>query len=143
MEISLFNNYGDVSFDYETIIKDLETIFKEKMNCNKEASLILVNLEEIHKINKEYRHKDYPTDVISFEDHEDDYIGDIFICIEKVFEQALAYGHSNEREFAFLLCHGLLHLLGYDHLNPEDEKEMFEKQDEILNNTKYRRIKNG
>lgn len=139
MEINIFNNYGDISFDFEQIVKDLEQVFTEKMQVNESASLILVNLDEIHKMNLEYRHLDYPTDVISFEDRDEEYLGDIFICIDKVFEQANSYGHSNMREFAFLLCHGLLHLLGYDHLNPEEEKIMFTKQDEILDNTNYRR----
>jgi probable rRNA maturation factor len=139
MEINIFNNYGDLSFDFKQIVKDLETVFTEKMQVKESASLILVNLEEIHKMNLEYRHLDYPTDVISFEDRDEEYLGDIFICLDKVTEQANTYGHSNMREFAFLLCHGLLHLLGYDHLNPEDEKIMFTKQDEILDHTNYRR----
>ena len=75
----------------------------------------------------------------SFEEYEDDYLGEIFICEEKVYEQATSYNHSNEREFAFLLTHGLLHLLGYDHIEKEDEVIMFQKQDELLNKTIYRR----
>lgn len=108
-------------------------------------SLILVDASEIHRMNKEYRGLDRPTDVISFEedDEEDDtYLGDIFICIDKVYEQALAYGHSKEREFAFLLVHGILHLSGYDHIQKEDEIIMFAKQDEILNNLGLRRENN-
>lgn len=144
MNINLFNNYPNkISFDFEKIIKDLE-----QYPSDKEISLILVDLEEIHKINKEYRNIDRPTDVISFEadidedipsDEEDNYAGDIFLCIDKVYEQALSYGHSVEREFAFLLCHGVLHLHGYDHMNEEDEKEMFAKQEEILEKLNYRR----
>ena len=72
-------------------------------------------------------------------EHEEDYLGEIFICEEKVYEQAISYDHSNEREFAFLLTHGLLHLLGYDHIEKEDEVVMFKKQDELLNKTIYRR----
>jgi probable rRNA maturation factor len=139
MEINVFNNYGDISFDYEAITKDLEILFTKQMNITKSLSLILVTLEEIHTINKQYRHIDLPTDVISFEDEEEDYLGDIFICIEKVFDQAESYGHSVKREFAFLLCHGVLHLLGYDHLNDKDAKVMFAKQDELLNQTEYKR----
>ena len=144
MNINLFNNYPNkISFDFEKIIKDLE-----QYPSDKEISLILVDLEEIHKINKEYRNIDRPTDVISFEadidedipfDEEDNYAGDIFLCIDKVYEQALSYGHSVEREFAFLLCHGVLHLHGYDHMNEEDEKKMFAKQEEILEKLNYRR----
>ena len=138
MKIELYNNYQkEINFDFEKIIKDVETL-----NSNAEIALILVDIDEIHKINKEYRHKDYPTDVISFEsdDEEDEnYRGEIFLCGDKVYEQAKLYEHSNEREFAFLLVHGVLHLHGYDHMTEEDEKVMFAKQDEILNKLNYKR----
>lgn len=144
MTINIFNNYeGNINFDYEKIVRDLETYFTNELKIKEEVSLILVDIKEIQKINKEYRHLDYPTDVISFEDKIEDYLGDIFICMEKVNEQAQTYQHSVEREFAFLTCHGLLHLLGYDHLNPTDEAIMFTKQEEILEKTNYRRIING
>ncbi|CCY07219.1 MAG: rRNA maturation RNase YbeY [Coprobacillus sp.] len=138
MKIELYNNYQkEINFDFEKIIKDVETL-----DSNAEIALILVDIDEIHKINKEYRHKDYPTDVISFEsdDEEDEnYRGEIFLCVDKVYEQAKLYEHSNEREFAFLLVHGVLHLHGYDHMTEEDEKVMFAKQDEILNKLNYKR----
>lgn len=105
-----------------------------------EFSVIIVDNKRIHEINKEYRGIDRPTDVISFalEDNEeiefDHYrvLGDIYISIDKVREQAKEYGHSEKRELAFLTVHGFLHLLGYDHMKPEDEKVMFAKQEEIL-----------
>lgn len=138
MKIELYNNYQkEINFDFEKIIKDVETL-----DSNAKIALILVDIDEIHKINKEYRHKDYPTDVISFEsdDEEDEnYRGEIFLCVDKVYEQAKLYEHSNEREFAFLLVHGVLHLHGYDHMTEEDEKVMFAKQDEILNKLNYKR----
>lgn len=138
MKIELYNNYQkEINFDFEKIIKDVETL-----DSNAEIALILVDIDEIHKINKEYRHKDYPTDVISFEsdDEEDEnYRGEIFLCVDKVYEQAKLYEHSNEREFAFLLVHGVLHLHRYDHMTEEDEKVMFAKQDEILNKLNYKR----
>ena len=141
MIINLFNNYNkEINFDFEKIIKDVE-----KYESNKEISLILVDKDEIHKINLEYRHKDYPTDVISFEAYEEDieednnYAGDIFLCIDKVYEQATEYGHSLEREFAFLLVHGVLHLHGYDHIEKNDEVIMFAKQEEFLNFLNYKR----
>ncbi len=141
MIINLYNNYNkEIKFDFEKIIKDIESI--DDVNKNSELSLILVDSDEIHKMNKEYRGKDYVTDVISFEqdDEEDEnYRGDIFLCIDKVYEQAEKYEHSNEREFAFLLVHGVLHLHGYDHIEEDDEKVMFAKQDEILNKLNYRR----
>jgi probable rRNA maturation factor len=76
--------------------------------------------------------------VLSFPDRDEEYLGDIFISIDKVYEQAKQYNHSVEREFAFLLTHGILHLLGYDHENTNDEKKMIAKQEEILK--KYRRV---
>lgn len=140
MKINLFNNYkGEISIDYKKIIKVLEDAFNKRFETSKDVSLILVDINEIHKINLEYRHIDRPTDVISFEEFEEDYLGEIFICVDKVYAQASEFGHSNEREFAFLLCHGLLHLHGYDHMNEKDEKIMFDLQDEILDGTIYKR----
>ena len=149
MEIKIFNNYNKkIDFDYEKIINDFLN-YEEFKNELTEISLILVDNEEIKKINKEYRNKDYATDVISFESNEDEYdeleesdvkyLGDIFLSIDKVYEQASLYGHSVEREFAFLLCHGILHLHGYDHLEEDDEIIMFDKQDKILNDLNYKR----
>ena len=109
------------------------------------VSVSFVDNEFIHRINREYRHIDRPTDVISFAflDNEEDKdsqlhgqgivcLGDIYISIDKAKEQAEEYGHSLKRELSFLFVHGLLHLLGYDHMTPEDEKVMFALQDEIL-----------
>ena len=139
MIINLYNNLEEeIKFDYEGIINTFEKGLEEE----NEVSLILVSLEEIHRMNKEYRGLDRPTDVISFEetDEEDEnYLGDIFICIDKVYEQAKSYEHSNEREFAFLLLHGILHLSGYDHIEKEDEIIMFKKQDELLEKLGFRR----
>lgn len=110
------------------------------------ASYVFVSQEEIHQINKDYRQIDRPTDVISFAYIDEDStreipeeLGDIFICTEKVFEQAMEYGHTPYRECAFLITHGILHLLGYDHIQPEDEEQMFALQDQILNALKITR----
>lgn len=140
MKINLFNENNLLKqIDYEKIISDIENLFNNEFDCNKDVSVIFVDSNEIHEMNKLYRNIDRPTDVLSFEEHEDDYLGEIFICEEKVYEQALNYNHSNEREFAFLLTHGLLHLLGYDHMTKEDEIIMFNKQNELLDKTMYRR----
>ena len=104
-------------------------------------SIIFVTEEEIRRINREYRNIDRVTDVISFafEDSKDlvyndiRVLGDIYICIKRMQEQAQEYGHSEKRELAFLTVHGLLHLLGYDHMTLEDEKEMFGLQELVLN----------
>ena len=106
-----------------------------------EASIIIVDNKKIRKINKEYRNIDKETDVISFALEDDEtfinipvrILGDIYISIDKAKLQAEEYGHSLKRELAFLTVHGMLHLLGFDHMNKEDEKVMFKKQDEILN----------
>lgn len=88
MEINVFNNYsGEINLNYEKIIKDCGDYFK----IDKSASLILLDNEEIHKINLQYRGVDRPTDVISFEEDDEDYIGEIFISIDKVYEQAENY----------------------------------------------------
>ena len=103
-------------------------------------NIIIVDSETIHSINKEYRGVDRPTDVISFALEDDtsfvstEYriLGDIYISIDKAKEQAESYGHSLKREISFLTVHGLLHLLGYDHMTEEEEKEMFGLQELIL-----------
>ena len=110
-----------------------------------EVSITFVTNEAIHEINRQYRDKDQPTDVISFALEElgegeieivgegiPRVLGDIIISVERTKEQAVEYGHSFERELGFLAVHGFLHLLGYDHMTPEDEKVMFGKQEEIL-----------
>ena len=103
-------------------------------------NIIFVDNERIHEINKEYRKVDRVTDVISFalEDNQDivyeDFrlLGDIYIAIDVAYDQAIEYNHSREREVCFLATHGVLHLLGYDHMTEEEEKEMFGIQEELL-----------
>ena len=112
-----------------------------------EMSITFVNNEEIHEINREYREKDAPTDVISFALEDEGFdelpinlegfdiprnIGDIIVSVEKIAEQANDFNHSFERELGFLVVHRFLHLNGYDHMNEEDEKEMFDLQRKIL-----------
>lgn len=130
----------------ELVAKLLEfAAIQEKVTEGSEVSVTFVNNERIHEINKEYRQKDAPTDVISFAMEEmgegeieiigEDVpavLGDIIISIDRTKEQAEEYGHSYERELGFLAIHGFLHLLGYDHMNEEDEKVMFSRQKELL-----------
>lgn len=119
----------------------IEYALKHENVENAIMNVIIVDNEKIHKINKEYRGIDRPTDVISFALEDDktfvntDFrvLGDIYISIDKVYEQADAYGHSFRRELSFLAVHGVLHLLGYDHMEKSDEEIMFGKQEEILN----------
>ena len=125
-EIDELNEYVEYLFNYMNI--------KDSV-----MSIILVDNDYIHKINKEYRNIDRETDVISFaleegEDIEEPVktLGDIYISIDRVYSQAKEYGHSIKRELFFLVTHGFLHLLGYDHMNKEDEEKMFSLQEEIL-----------
>ena len=105
-------------------------------------NVIIINNEDIHNLNKNYRDIDRPTDVITFalEDYKDNInvgirmLGDIYISYDKVVSQALEYGHSIKREICFLAVHGILHLLGYDHMIKEDEEKMFKLQKELLEN---------
>ena len=105
-----------------------------------EICVNIVSNEEIHELNLSHRGIDRPTDVLSFPANEgeeilalpDGFLGDIIISAEKAVEQAEEYGHSLLREIAFLTLHGTLHLLGYDHMNEEDEREMFALQRAIL-----------
>ncbi|WP_049424337.1 rRNA maturation RNase YbeY [Staphylococcus warneri] len=118
---------------------------QEEISEDAELSITFVDKSEIQEINKMYRDKDKVTDVISFALEEDEpdidmsefdiprVLGDIIICTDVAQEQSESYGHSFERELGFLALHGFLHLLGYDHMNEEDEKEMFCHQDAILN----------
>ena len=124
----------------------LEYALKKEKLDNVEFNVIFVDSNKIHEINKEYRGIDRVTDVISFalEDNIDiklDHrlLGDIYICVERAEEQAKEYEHSFLREISFLMIHGLLHLLGYDHMEEEDEKVMFGKQEEILDEYGIRR----
>jgi probable rRNA maturation factor len=117
----------------------------ENVEDNSEVSVTFVSNERIHEINREFRDKDAPTDVISFAMEElgegeiqligdllPRVLGDIIISIPKAEEQAKEYGHSFIRELGFLSVHGFLHLLGYDHMEKEEEEKMFSRQKEIL-----------
>ncbi len=119
------------------------------LTFNPIVSVTIVNNKHIHRINHKYRDVDRPTDVISFAfldgNNQRDKIfhsqelvplGDIYISYEKAIEQAQEYRHPLEREMSFLFVHGLLHLLGYDHMTKEDEEVMFKLQEEILNKRK-------
>ena len=127
---------------YGIVKKDLKRTLKmEKVN-NAFFSVVLVDEKKIQEINKEYRNIDRVTDVISFAFEDNDkreyndirVLGEIYICIPRMKEQAKMYGHNETREIAFLAVHGLLHLLGYDHTkSKEDEEIMFGKQELVLN----------
>ena len=133
--------------DYEYLYKVIEATLKHEKVANAIFSIVFVDDDEIHRINREYRNVDRITDVISFafEDSKDleynDFrmLGDIYICIPQMKRQAESYGHSEKRELSFLTVHGLLHLLGYDHMEIEDEKKMFALQELILDEQNIKR----
>lgn len=144
IDLALINELENFDDDYENIYRQIiqEACQQLHLSDDLELSVIFVNDERIHEINRDYRQIDRSTDVISFalEDNEQFYVegmprelGDIFISIDHAKKQADEYGHSFYREMCFLFTHGLLHLLGYDHMNEEDEKEMFTLQNDILN----------
>ncbi len=147
----------ELPFDVEDILNKVIERALDQEECPYEVNVavLLTDNEGIHAMNKEYRDIDRPTDVLSFpnvdyevpadfsgiEDYVEDYfdpesgelcLGDIVISIDKVYEQAKEYGHAPLREFAFLVAHSMLHLLGYDHMEPDEAKVMETKQEEIL-----------
>lgn len=145
IEIEFFDETKKITEEHFKLINDLLSYAAEKEEVKgSELSITFVDADRITEINREYRGKDYATDVISFalDDGEEDpvifgedfphLLGEIVICVEKISEQANEYNHSFERELGFLTVHGFLHLLGYDHMTEEDEKEMFDKQKDIL-----------
>ncbi|MGZ9818718.1 rRNA maturation RNase YbeY [Peribacillus simplex] len=147
LAIDLMDETNEVTEEAQQLVESILQFAARKENIEKdtELSVTFVDNDRIREINKEYRHKDSATDVISFaleEMGENEVeivgaemprmLGDIIISIERTKEQAEEYGHSFDRELGFLALHGFLHLLGFDHMNEEDEKEMFTKQKEIL-----------
>ncbi|MDI9519476.1 MAG: rRNA maturation RNase YbeY [Bacillota bacterium] len=143
MSVTIFNKTKGSNL--KEYYKDIYLLFDEtlkKLNIEKDydVSVILVRSKKIQEINYEFRNINNPTDVISFAMLDDEIVnveesndlGDIYINVDSVVSQAKEYGHSIRREFCFLFLHGLLHCLGYDHINEEDEKVMFSLQKEIL-----------
>ena len=140
-KIEIFNETEKEIKELETVEKVLISAIKKENLENIVFNLIIVNNEYIHELNKNYRNIDRETDVITFALEDEDSIvlpnservlGDIYISIEKAESQALEYGHGLLRELSFLAVHGFYHLLGYDHMNKEDEEVMFKKQEEVL-----------
>ena len=131
----------------EELIRGAVTFALAKNNVAGDVCVLITDAEEIQRLNFSYRQIDRVTDVLTFPAWEGDvilcppdgYLGDIAICFERAQEQAEEYGHSLERELAFLAVHGALHLLGYDHMEPDDERKMLAQQDEILNELGYHR----
>ena len=141
MEIEIFNETNE---DLENELEELKTLL---INVSKDEGLdnilfnvIIIDNDRIRQLNNNYRGIDRETDVISFALEDDKtfnleeirVLGDIYISVEKARSQAIEYGHSFKRELSFLAIHGFLHLLGYDHMEKEEEEIMFKKQEEVL-----------
>ena len=143
----IFNETNENIEEIKDIKKVLNVAIKKLKLKNIEFNIIITNNEFIHELNKKYRNIDRETDVISFalEDDnifpeiEEKVLGDIYISIDKAKSQAVEYGHSFKREICFLAVHGFLHLNGYDHMEKEEEKIMFDLQEEILNEAQISR----
>lgn len=125
--------------DYEYLYDIIDQALKKLKLKNVSFSVILTDDKEVHNLNKKYRGIDKTTDVLSFALNDSgsinlpiNLLGDIYISIPKMKEQALIYETGEERELSFLTIHGLLHLLGYNHMNEEDEKIMIALQKELL-----------
>lgn len=138
----IFNNLTEEKVEEEKLLEEVLTFAmkKEKLE-NTSFDVIFVDNNYIHELNKNYRNIDRETDVITFALEDDDTIingsslrmlGDIYISLDKAHSQAEEYGHSFKRELSFLAVHGFYHLLGYDHMTEEEEKIMFGKQEEVL-----------
>jgi probable rRNA maturation factor len=147
LEIDFIDETSEITASAQQLVENVLQFAAQKENIEEgtELSVTFVDNRRIQEINKEYRNKDAATDVISFameEMGEDEMkiigadiprvLGDIIISIERTKEQADEYGHSFDRELGFLALHGFLHLLGFDHMTESDEKVMFTKQKEIL-----------
>lgn len=147
-ELEIFNQTGEEIAELETVKKVLEYAIKKEKLDKVIFNVIIVDNDYIHQLNKNYRNIDRETDVITFalEDEKEmvapegeRILGDIYISFDKAKAQALEYGHSLLRELSFLAVHGFYHLLGYDHQTKEEEKVMFQKQEEVLHDCKIER----
>ncbi|MGM9878391.1 MAG: rRNA maturation RNase YbeY [Bacilli bacterium] len=140
MKDYIFNTTNE-NIDVEELDKVIKFACNHLKIENPLLNIVIVDNKKIQEINREYRNKDAVTDVISFAFEEVDdvnyedfrFLGEIYISYERCVSQASDYGHSVKREFCYLAVHGLLHLLGYDHMVDEDKKIMRALEEEILN----------
>ena len=139
-DYKIIDEYG-CDFDYSYLNKIIDKTLEMENVLSSNFAIVFIDDEKMHELNKNYRGIDRTTDVLSFAFEDNNKIcynirqlGEIFVSIPKMRLQAKEYGHSEKRELAFLIVHGILHLLGYDHtLGLKEEKEMFEKQELVLN----------
>lgn len=133
-------NYVNTS-NYRSFMNEVAKEASKELNVteNKLLNVVICDNDMIKEYNKNYRNIDKETDVLSFPSDEEGELGDILISIDKAKSQAKEYGHTLKRELAFLLCHGILHCLGFDHMTKEEEEIMFSLQEKILNACDIRR----
>ncbi len=138
--IDVFSETIELTDEERTSIENAAAEALRSEGCAGDLTILIDTPERIRSLNRDFRHVDAVTDVLTFPAWEgeislcaDGYLGDIMICYERAEEQAIAYGHSLNRELSFLAVHGVLHLLGYDHMTEADERVMREKQTAILN----------
>ncbi len=139
LRIYFDDGYDRVGYSVKMLVRRAieATLAYEKFEKDTEVSVSFTDNDGIRAINREYRDIDAPTDVLSFpmldfDDMDNTSIGDIVISLERAAEQAEEFGHSFEREVAFLTVHSVLHLLGYDHMNEVDETDMRARQREVM-----------
>lgn len=145
MELDIIDETQRLDDKQLQLLEDIVRFSADFLNLPEatECAVTIVDNPSIQAINRDYRGKDMPTDVISFALDDDDsdhfdnhllphHIGDIIISIDKAKEQANEYGHTLDRELGFLAVHGFLHLNGYDHMTSEEEKQMFTLQNDIF-----------
>ncbi len=139
MKANIVNYYNDE--DWSILINKVFFAAEKVLSLNSEftISIVLTDDDYLQSLNKQFRNKDKPTDVLTFPDGTDGYLGDIFISMERCLEQSIEYGHLFSRELGFLVVHGLLHTLGYDHISKEDEAVMIALQNEILTKANVKR----
>ena len=146
MQYSISNVYG-YDKNYKFLNKLIKRTLKHEKAKKSIFSIVFVDEETIRDLNRKYRDIDKVTDVLSFAFEDNDrvdykdfrFLGEIYIWIPRMISQAKEYGHNETRELGFLTVHGLLHLLGYDHMNKKDEKVMFDLQEKMLNESIWTR----
>lgn len=141
IKVNVYNNFNKLK--YKPLFKKISKVITKEENIRDKRviNVIISDNDFIHDYNSRFRNVDRETDVLSFPSDEDGELGDVIISYEKALEQASDYGHSIEREMGFLFTHACLHCLGYDHMNEEEEKIMFDKQEKILDKVNLRRQK--
>lgn len=148
MKVSIFNQIEKDIVELKDVDRVLKHAVEKEGLSNVLFNVIIVDNDYIHNLNKNYRNVDRETDVITFALEDEDSIvigedirilGDIYISYDKALSQSIEYGHSLKRELCFLAVHGFYHLLGYDHMTEEEEKVMFKKQEEVLDECEIKR----